>query len=169
MVVVKLVREKRWWEGEEFVFLFFLFLFFLLFFFSVYSLQTFFFFSFFVFPCFFFCFFLCFFFPFFSSSPSPPGEGGIYKGKKRERLTLPLSSLAKGVKTLGNHYVAIPGPHIGLVPSTPFIIVVGHERDVSCVSVFRQVRERGEGDAAMEGKQNLLLLPTTHLGEEEDA
>jgi hypothetical protein len=31
------------------------------------------------------------------------------------------------------------------------------------------VRERGEGDAAMEGKQNLLLLPTTHLGEEEDA
>jgi hypothetical protein len=43
---------------------------------------------------------------------------------------------------LGNHYVAIPGPHIGLVPSTPFIIVVGHERDVSCVGVFRQVRER---------------------------
>jgi len=89
--------------------------------------------------------------------------------KKRERLTLPLSSLTKGVERLGNHYVAIPGPHIGLVPSTPFIIVVGHERDVSCVGVFRQVRERGEGYAAMEGKQNLLPLPTTHLGEEEDA
>jgi len=104
--------------------------------------SNFLFFFFLCFSLFFFMFFLCFFFPLFSSSPSPPGEGGIYKGKKRERLTLPLSSLAKGVETLGNHYVAIPGPHIGLVPSTPFIIVVGHERDVSCVSVFRQVRER---------------------------
>ena len=122
------------------MFSFFFFLFFLLFFVSVYSLPTFFFLS--LFFLVFFLFFLCFFFPLFSCSPSPPGEGGIYKGKKRERLTLPLSSLAKGVETLGNHYVAIPGPHIGLVPSTPVIIVVGHERDVSCVGVFRQVRER---------------------------
>jgi len=140
MVVVKLVREKRWWEGEEFVFLFFFFSSFFSFSFLFIPFQLFFFFL--CFSLFFFLFFLCFFFPLFSSSPSPPGEGGIYKGKKRERLTLPLSSLAKGVETLGNHYVAIPGPHIGLVPSTPFIIVVGHERDVSCVGVFRQVRER---------------------------
>ena len=142
MVVVKLVREKRWWEGEEFVFLFF-FCFSSFFSFSFLFIPfklSFFFLS--LFFLVFFLFFLCFFFPLFSSSPSPPGEGGIYKGKKRERLTLPLSSLAKGVETLGNHYVAIPGPHIGLVPSTPVIIVVGHERDVSCVGVFRQVRER---------------------------
>jgi len=84
MVVVKLVREKRWWEGEEFVFLFFFFSSFVSFSFLFIPFKL----SFFFLSLFFLVFFSVFFYVFFFHSFHPPPHllvRGVFIREKKER------------------------------------------------------------------------------------
>lgn len=102
----------------------------------------------FVFPCFLsilfsfvsflfpfaFCFLSLFFF-----TPQPPGKDGNYKG--RGGASLPLSSYGEGVGSWGGHCATTLESLARLVPSAPFIMVVGHE-GVWVVSRFLSKWER---------------------------
>ena len=123
MVVVKLVREKRWWEGEEFVFLFFFFVSLLssLFLFCLFPSN--FFFSFFFFPCFFLCFFYVFFFHSFHPPPHLLVRGVFIREKKERDLPYLYPVLPKGQR----HWATIMQPSQGHTSTH-----LGEEEDAQC-------------------------------------